>query len=373
MVLVIAAIGVLALATAVFAKVTQGQVRASAIAVETSRAKALAATGINLAVLKLLEFRGNPTGKQRDFAIAGQPFGCRLGHDLLVTAALDEGGKIDLNFANERLLRALLLGLNLQPGRADALVDAILDFRDGDTVKRPKGAEEAEYRAAGRAGPKNAPFAATEELNQVLGIDAELAAQLAPFITAHSGKDGIDPIAAPRQLIEALRRGDQPAPPSDKSLDFTFAERTSDLPPHFAAASTRSIFSVRSEVVMGGGLRFALEAIVDLSAVRPRGGAQQQTPVYHLWRWRQVPSQLAAERLNGEGQLPQCELLAAAKAVLRLKLLGTSKPVDAHPGLGGGGPVEGRNRMVHLVPAEHPEGLLHSRACLQAARIETPG
>lgn len=314
MVIVIAAIGVLALASAVFAKVTRGQVRASAIAVETARARALADAGINLAVLKLLQFRGNPSGKQREFAIAGQAFGCRLGNDLLVTAAHDEGGKIDLNFATDRLLRAFLLGLDLEPGRADALVDAVLDFRDADNARRPKGAEEAEYRAAGRPGPKNAPFAAIEELNQVLGVDPELIARLAPFVTAHSGKDGIDPIVAPRQLIEALRRGDRPTAPSETNLEASFAERTSDLPPYFMAPSSRSIFSVRSEVVTGGGLRFALEAIVDLSAIRQRGsiGGQQPGPVYHLWRWRQVPSQPDAELPNGDGQLPDCELLASA-------------------------------------------------------------
>jgi len=309
MVIVIAAIGVLALATAVFSKVTRSQVRASAVAVETARAKAVAAAGINLAVLKLLEFRGNPSGKQRDFAIGGLAFSCRLGPDLLATTARDEGGKIDLNFANERLLRALFLGLNLGPARADVLADAILDFRDGDNNKRPKGAEEAEYRAAGRTGPKNAPFAATEELNQVLGVDAELVAQLAPFVTSHSGKDGIDPTVAPRPLIEALRRGDQPTAPSQ--LDDSFAERPSDLPAQFVVPSSRSIFSVRSDVVTGAGVRFALEAIVDLSARRPRGPAGgQQGPAFHVWRWRQVPSQ--PDMVAGEDQLPECELLPSA-------------------------------------------------------------
>jgi general secretion pathway protein K len=314
MVIVIAAIGILALATAVFAKVTRGHVRASAIAVETARARALAAAGINLAVLNLFQFRANPSGKQRDFAVAGQAFRCRLGHDLLVTAAQDEGGKIDLNFANDRLLRALFVGLDLDASQAEALADAILDFRDTDNSKRPKGAEVAEYRAVGRPGPKNAPFAAVEELNQVLGVDAELLARLAPLITAHSGKDGIDPAVAPRQVIEALHRGDRPAAPSDMNLDDTFAERTSNLPAYFVAPSTRSIFSVRAEVLTGAGLRFALEAIVDLSALRPRGpaGGLQQGPAYHVWRWRHVPSQPGAELLSDEGQLPECELLASA-------------------------------------------------------------
>src|SRR5262249_46635083 len=148
MVVVIAAIGLLAMAASIFVKVTRTQVRASAIAVETARANALAAAGINLAVLKLLAFRSHPSGKHRNFAIGGEAFGCRVGSDLLVTEARDEGGKIDLNFAGERLLRALLIGLDVEPASADAVVDAILDYRDGDGIKRPKGAEEAEYHAA---------------------------------------------------------------------------------------------------------------------------------------------------------------------------------------------------------------------------------
>ena len=306
MVVVIAAIGLLAMAASIFVKVTRTQVRASAIAVETARANALAAAGINLAVLKLIAFRSQPSGKHRNFAIGGQAFGCRLQGDLLLTEARDEGGKIDLNFAGERLLRALLIGLDVEPARADAVVDAILDYRDGDGIKRPKGAEEAEYHAAGRAqGPKNAPFAAMEELGQVLGIDAALLEKLTPFVTAHSGKEGVDPAAAPRRLIEILRRGGTPRPASDSQS----ADGAADLPPDFATHSTRNTFTVRSEAVMAGGLRFALEAIVDINSLRPTGpvGGAQTRPVYHVWRWRRVPS---SDLEGASDALSECELLA---------------------------------------------------------------
>jgi general secretion pathway protein K len=312
---VIAAVGLLALAAALFARVTSSQVRASAVAVEIARARALAAAGINLAVLKLFDFRTNPNGKNRGFAIGRDTFGCRLDSNLIVAAAQDEGGKIDLNFANERLLGALLRGLSLEAARADALVDAILDYRDGDNIKRAKGAEDAEYRAAGRAqGPKNAPFAAVEELEQVLGFDAELLARLAPLVTAHSGKDGVDPVVAPRRLIEILRRGDAPLVPSDTGLDLQFDDQGADLPAPFVASSTRNIFSVRSDVVMAGGVRFALEAIVDIARMRPGAAAGiRQAPVFHLWRWRQVPSiERDGVPATADLALPECELLPAS-------------------------------------------------------------
>jgi general secretion pathway protein K len=312
---VIGTVGMLALAAALFSRVTNAQVRASAVAVETARARALAGAGINLAVLKLLDFRANPNGKNRGFAIGGDTFGCRLDGNLIAAEAHDEGGKIDLNFAGERLLGALLRGLGVDGARTEALVDTILDFRDGDNVKRAKGAEDAEYRAAGRPqGPKNAPFAAVEELNQVLGLDAELYARLSPFVTAHSGKDGIDPTVAQRQLIEILRRGDAPIAPSETGLELSLENHDSDLPTHYLASSTRNIFSIRSEVVMAGGVRFALEAIVDIAQMRPGGtaAAARQAPVYHLWRWHQVPS-VAPDGgpAAADPTVPECELVPA--------------------------------------------------------------
>ena len=54
------------------------------MAVETARANALAAAGINVAVLKLLDFRSNQNGKHRNFAIGGQAFSCRLGNNIIV-------------------------------------------------------------------------------------------------------------------------------------------------------------------------------------------------------------------------------------------------------------------------------------------------
>src|SRR5262245_11982636 len=312
---VIAAIGLLAMAAALFARVTSSQVRASAVAVETARARALAAAGVNLAVLKLLDFRANPNGKHRPFAMGGEAFGCRLDTNLIIAEAQDEGGKVDLNFAGDRLLRALLRGLDVDGTRADALVDAILDYRDGDNIKRPKGAEEDEYRAAGRGqGPKNAAFAAVEELEQVLGLDAELVARMTPFVTAHSGKDGVDPVVAPRRLIEILRRGDTPIAASDTSLEFTFDDRASDLPAYFNAPSTRHTFAVRSEVVMAGGVKFALEAIVDIALLRPGAPAtSRQGSVFHLWRWRQVPSVARDGAPDATAvALPECELLPAS-------------------------------------------------------------
>src|SRR5262249_41478077 len=190
LVMVIGVSGLLALAAAGFAQVPRSQVRAAASAVGSSTAQALADSGIELAVLELALGRQNPA-YQRRFAVGEKPYVCDAedGRRLAVSIS-DEAGKVDLNAASDRLLQALLAGVGVPASQATA--DAIMDFRDDDSIKRPQGAEREEYRAAGRPGPKNAPFSVVEELEQVLGVDSALAARLRPHVTVYTGQPGID-------------------------------------------------------------------------------------------------------------------------------------------------------------------------------------
>ena len=118
----------------------------------------------------------------------------------LVISVTDESGKVDLNAADERLLQALLAGAGVPSSRA--VTEAIMDFRDNDNIRRPQGAETEEYAAAKRVGPKNAPFSVIEEIEQVLGVDSEIARHLRPHLTVYSGAPGIDTASASRELRE---------------------------------------------------------------------------------------------------------------------------------------------------------------------------
>jgi general secretion pathway protein K len=117
----------------------------------------------------------------------------------------DESAKIDINTASDPLLRGLLVSVGLRDDEAAALHDAILDWRDGDTLKRLNGAEEADYAAAGLTHkPGNAPFQAIEELQLVLGMRPELYRRLAPSITVYSRLAGINPTLASREVLLAI-------------------------------------------------------------------------------------------------------------------------------------------------------------------------
>jgi general secretion pathway protein K len=299
LVLVISAIALLAVVAATFTRTTHAHIRTTLANHDSARGDALTEAAINLAVLNLLPYRADPKSKQAAFALGRETFRCHQGGNVLSVQARDEAGKIDLNFASVRLLRAFLVGLGIAADQADQTADTIVDFRDGDDIKRPKGAERSEYAAAGRIlGPKNAPFATLEELDQVLDLDAGLIARMLPYVTAHSGHDGVDAAAAGPELVELLRRGDKTLPSSEIA-----DHGASALPAYLAAVSRRNIFTIRAEALMASGARFAREAIVDIS---PRLRASEYR-AYRVWRWKRVPSDGSARHVDAPlDEVPDC-------------------------------------------------------------------
>lgn len=88
---------------------------------------------------------------------------------------VDEGGKIALNRADEALLRRVFANLGLDTDAQEAVVDAILDWRDSDSLRRLHGAEADYYRSLPVPyAPKDGPFDSVDELLLVAGISHEL-------------------------------------------------------------------------------------------------------------------------------------------------------------------------------------------------------
>jgi general secretion pathway protein K len=269
LVVVIAVIGLLALAAAGFAQVTRSQVRAAASTVGSSSAQALADTGVQLAVLDLVLGRQDPAYQWR-FALGEKPYVCETGDGRRLAVSIsDEAGKVDLNSAGDRLLQALVTGVGAPA--SDAVVDAIIDFRDDDNNKRPQGAEREQYAAAGRPGPKNAPFSVVEEIEQVLGIDSDLAERLRPHVTVYTGQPGIDTSSASRELVAILARGlNGESRPSEARSQDQPSEDANALPAlRFVGAQGRRFFNVHAEAYADSSV-FVREAIVELGQNRVR-------------------------------------------------------------------------------------------------------
>lgn len=126
------------------------------------------------------------------------------GGHVLVTV-MDENGKIDINAARETLLARLFYSLDVEQEQADALADAIVDYRDKDDLQRLNGAEEEDYRAAGLGwGPKNSAFTSVDELQRVYGMQPDIYQAMKPYITIYSRSQGVNPEVASFQVLLAI-------------------------------------------------------------------------------------------------------------------------------------------------------------------------
>lgn len=176
---------------------------------DAAQAEALADGGVYRALAGLA--RPSAAGGWR---VDGTVYAWRRAHGEVRVRIEDEGGKIDLNRADGRLLGSLFLMAGFDPARAEALAAAVQDFRDADDTPRPDGAEDSDYASAGLPhGAKDAPFEAVEELHQVFGMTREIYGAVAAAVTVHARTRRPDAKVAPPLVIAALGplRGDRAA------------------------------------------------------------------------------------------------------------------------------------------------------------------
>jgi len=107
-----------------------------------------------------------PDGTWYDGEFGGGKFSVRL---------IDENSKIPLNRVDEATLRRVLTNVGVTGDEQEALTDAILDWRDQDSLKRLHGAEADYYLGLPEPyEPKNGKFDAVEELLLVRGVSRDL-------------------------------------------------------------------------------------------------------------------------------------------------------------------------------------------------------
>lgn len=185
---------------------------------------------------------------------------------------LDEGAKVDLNVAPPELLKGLFMVVGVAEPEAEALADAVTDWRDADDLRSLHGAESPEYAAAGRNyGPPNAFFESIEELGQVLGMNDALFRKLERLVTVHSRRAGINPAVAPREVLLALPGAT--AEQVDLYLEQrqTLLEQGLPAPPFPGAegmtgGGDTSVFTIQVDAILRDNARFLRESVVRLTA-----------------------------------------------------------------------------------------------------------
>jgi len=250
-----------------FAYSVRTHVQSTGSQVSRAQAAALADAGVHRALYELLK----PATDGARWKAQGQQNAFELGAGKVVVKIVNESAFIDLNYASENLLLSLFTSVGLDAGEAQAMVDAIEDWRDADDLPRLSGAERDQYQAAGlKQVPANQNFRTVDELKSVLGMTPDLFAHVSGALTVYTKSTGIDASVAVRQVLLAL--------PNVKAeeVDAYLAVRQDELaagqvPTPFPAAAgftggaTSMVYNLRSEAVLPDGSFFVREAVVRLT------------------------------------------------------------------------------------------------------------
>jgi general secretion pathway protein K len=248
---------------------------------DTAQARYAAEAGLNLAVYEL---------RQPDMMARwigdGRPYTFGFGNARVEVRVTDDSGKIDINRAGGVILTGLFVGQGVPLEQAEALADAIQDWREPSLTKRPNGAKDADYRAAGLSyGPTGMPFRTVSELQQVLGMTYDLYRLVEPALTIYSGGGMPNLASAPLQALEAL-----PNMTADCAQQIILMRQAMNLgdPPvpspcinsPIAVRGGGSTFSVKSRAVLPDGGSTTLDATIRMGGINAAGRP------YMILRWR---------------------------------------------------------------------------------------
>ena len=155
---------------------------------EQTEAYYIALAGLNRAVYELLRNESSPEKKKLladeneetaetssrwrmntdipSVPFAGGQFKVRIGN---------EAGKVNINTADEPVLKMMLNGFDLEEQEKSIIVDSIMDWRDENDLHRLNGAENDYYQSLPKPYDcKNGDFDAIEELLMIRGITPEI-------------------------------------------------------------------------------------------------------------------------------------------------------------------------------------------------------
>lgn len=232
-----------------------------------ARARNLADAGVNRALYELLK-AASDGGRWK---AEGNTYTFDLDGTKVSVIMVPESTFIDLNTAPEKLLLGMFESVGVEAGQAQALVDAIEDWRDPDDLPRLSGAERDQYQAAGlKQVPANADFKSVSELKEVMGVTPEIYAKVADSLTVFSQAAGINSALAPRQVLLSIPDTKQ------EDVDAYLADRQSQLESGmvvmpfpaaagFEAGSSSVVYNISSKAVLTDGTVFVSKAVVRLT------------------------------------------------------------------------------------------------------------
>ena len=209
-----------------------------------------------------------------------------LGDERASLVAYDAGARLQVNLASEDDLRRFFAALPLDASVADRMAQRVLDWRDADSVRRPRGAERADYlRAGARVLPPDAELRDVQQLRDVEGMTPDLYDRIAPYLSVH-GAGQINLNAAPRMVIRSLpgmsdesidalanaRQSGRPLRSLEELAPRVSSEARKALVAATAELMTRTTFEARQVVVTTDGWLAGSPVHVHAAALYTRSG-----------------------------------------------------------------------------------------------------
>lgn len=216
-------------------------------------------------------------------------------HVHVAVGMLDETGKVDINTADPRALKALFVAAGCSLARADELTRHVRDRRG------PMAASVADDGSQPATGPspvtgvpagKYKPFVAIEELQALPGMDPALYSALEPVVTIWSGQSAPQPDFAPVLAMAAVRGLDLDTAREVVVIRDSVAPGTllRNLPGGITLGDALSgnTMTFRAVADDGRGARATVEATVQFTVTGPERDPRQK--LYTVLRWRDGPS-----------------------------------------------------------------------------------
>jgi general secretion pathway protein K len=215
--------------------------------------------------------------------VAAAEIGEREGDAGYEVAVVPENGKVDVNSVAEAALKQILEKGGLTAEAADALGDAILDWRDADGDRRLHGAEEDDYaRDPEPVRPRNGRIADLRELLSVRGMTRPFFAAFASRVfTAQGTGAAVDINAAPPELLRAMpgvseslaeailarRRESRFGGAAEAARFLAEAGLSAADAARFTAGAPSRAFTVRSTGTAGGRARRTVSCLVEIGGI----------------------------------------------------------------------------------------------------------
>jgi general secretion pathway protein K len=268
LVMVLWLVVLLTIVAASFATQSRVETRMAGNLVERERARALVETGLSRALLELLV-----RDAQARWPVDGQPLELASDTGVVLVSMRSLAGLVDLNSAPRETLVRLFALVREDAEAREAMADALADWRDTDDLKRLRGAEDADYAAAGRDyGTPDRALESVDELAYVAGFDRGIVEALWPFVTVHSRRAGVDHTLAAPALVAVLG-GEVPAA-GGSELGSLLEQLGGDAGVLLAdggyGAAPGNGYRIRIEATTTGGARRVAEVDVASSRLRER-------------------------------------------------------------------------------------------------------